>query len=90
MRTIVLLFIINTSITYGQVLPPSGYIVDTVYNQGKENCLHEWRNNAPEALMTWGEVKDNGSIVVCQFKRHTRICVKCIRRERISEVKCEK
>lgn len=58
--------------------------VDSIFNNGKPDCIHEWKVNKPDYLKI-RYIKGQSDTIRTESKNYTRICAKCIRREAIRE-----
>lgn len=58
--------------------------VDSIFHNGKPDCLHEWRENKPDYSKI-RYIKRQSDTIKMELKNYTRICAKCIRREAVRE-----
>lgn len=58
--------------------------VDSIFHNGKPDCIHEWRENKPDYSKI-RYIKRQSDTIKMELKNYTRICAKCIRREAVRE-----
>lgn len=78
-------FWVNEVDTIRGLISYSWLKVDSVFHNGKNECLHEWRENKPDFSKIRYIKGTESDTIKTESKCYVRLCAKCIRREAVRE-----